>query len=354
MDLVFNSAHMLPRIVPLPGGELAIGFETTCTLSMEKGLMLPSQIIVRVFMQSKKRVFVVGGNGFLGYYIVQEFLNNGWEATALGLPPIPPANVFPAAAKIILCDLEALVYAAGMDDRYTPKKPAYPKFYHANVEVPLRVLRLAKQAGVKHAMVFGSYFSHFHRIWPGMKLAEHHPYIRSRVEQERAVTSLAGLDVDVLELPYIFGNPLWRNSLWPPLVKYIRYTPLVFFMHGGTACIAAKTVGNAAFKAIEQGHKSTCYPIGEEYLTWTQMLTRLARADGRKLRVVHLPSWVIHLGMLGIFFLHNLQGKESGLNLVYFTQLQTAETYIDPKPSQDALGFQMGDLDEAFKGTVEA
>jgi hypothetical protein len=175
MDLVFNSAHMLPRIVPLPGGELAIGFETTCTLSMEKGLMLPSQIIVRVFMQSKN-VFVVGGTGFLGYYIVQEFLNNGWEATALGLPPIPPANVFPAAAKIILCDLEpvsdkellgllsdhqALVYAAGMDDRYTPKKPAYPKFYHANVEVPPACIKTGKTSRGKTCHGFWLIFFSF-------------------------------------------------------------------------------------------------------------------------------------------------------------------------------------------------
>jgi nucleoside-diphosphate-sugar epimerase len=29
-------------------------------------------------MPSNKRVFVVGGAGFLGYYTIQEFLKNGW------------------------------------------------------------------------------------------------------------------------------------------------------------------------------------------------------------------------------------------------------------------------------------
>jgi nucleoside-diphosphate-sugar epimerase len=29
-------------------------------------------------MPSNKRVFVVGGIGFLGYYTIQEFLKNGW------------------------------------------------------------------------------------------------------------------------------------------------------------------------------------------------------------------------------------------------------------------------------------
>ena len=320
-------------------------------------------------MPSKKRVFVVGGTGFLGYYTVQEFLNNGWEVTALGLPPNPPAGLIPASVKVILCDLDhvtdrellallhghdALVFAAGMDDRYTPKKPAYPKFHHANVEVPVRVLKLAEQAGVNNAVVFGSYFAHFHRLWPEMKLADRHPYIRSRVEQERAVTSLPGLDVDVLELPYIFGDPLGRKSLWYPLVKYVRAAPLVFYMHGGTACITAKTVGKAAFSVIERGHASTFYPIGQENLTWTQILTRLAYAGGRKVRVVRLPSWVIHLGMLGVLLIHKLQKKEAGLNLRYFAQLQAAETFLDPQPSQEVLGYQIGGLDVAFQETVAA
>jgi len=130
-----------------------------------------------------------------------------------------------------------------MDDRYTPKKTAYPKLYHANVEVPVRVLRLAEQAGVKHAVVYRSYFAYFHRLWPEMKLAERHPYIPGCVAQGRAVTSLPGLDVDVLELPYIFGDPLGGKPLWCPLVMYIRTAPLVIYTRGGTACATAKMVG---------------------------------------------------------------------------------------------------------------
>jgi nucleoside-diphosphate-sugar epimerase len=282
---------------------------------------------------------------------------------------MPPADLYPVAVKVVLRDLdtttdeellsllhghEVLVFAAGMDDRYTPKKPAYPKFHHANVEVPVRIVRLAKQAGVKRAMVFGSYFSHFHRLWPEMKLAEGHSYIRSRMEQETAVTSLPGLDVDVLELPYIFGDLLGRKPLWYPLVKYIRAAPLVFYMCAGTASITAKTVGKAAFSVIERGHASTCYPIGQENLTWTHMLTRLARADGRMIRVVRLPSWFINIGMFGVLLIQKLQRKEGGLNLSHFVQLQTAETYLDPQPSQKALGDQTGGLDEAFQETVEA
>ncbi|MFH1523419.1 MAG: epimerase, partial [Chloroflexota bacterium] len=96
------------------------------------------------------------------------------------------------------------------------------------------------------------------------------------------------------------------------------------------------------------------YPIGQENLTWTQMLTRLAAVDGRKVKIVTLPTWVIQLGMLGVLLSHKLRGKEGGLNLRYFAPLQTAATFLDPASSQEALGYQPASLDEAFRKTVEA
>jgi nucleoside-diphosphate-sugar epimerase len=322
-------------------------------------------------MAPSKRVFVVGGTGFLGYHAIQEFLEKGWTATAVGLPPGPPPDLYPPAVKLVLQDLEqasdqalvsllsgaqALVFAAGLDDRYTPRKPAYPAFRHANVEVPLRLLRLAQEAGVRRAVVLGSYFAHFHRLWPGLRLAERHPYIRSRVEQEQALTSIPGLDVCVLELPYIFGAlpiPGWK-PLWAPLVGYLRSSRTILYMHGGTACISARTVGRAILAAAERGEAGRCYPIGQENLTWSALLARLARADGRHLRVVTLPTVLVRAGLLGFWLYHEMQGKEGGLDPRYFAPLQTAETYIDPGESQAALGFEPGDLEEAFAATIRA
>jgi dihydroflavonol-4-reductase len=322
-------------------------------------------------MDSSKRVIVVGGTGFLGYHAIQEFLKNGWGVTALGLPPEPPPNLYPTAVKIILQNLEALsdeelltilrghdvlVFAAGLDDRVTPRRPAYPKYYHANVEVPVKLLTLAKQAGVARAVVLGSYFAHFNRLWPDLKLAERHPYIRSRVEQEKAVMSIPGMDVDVLELPYIFGSMPVRGwkPLWTPLVKYIRSTNTLFYMNGGTTCITAETVGQAVYGAVERGHASTCYPIGGENLTWAEMLTRLAAADGCQVRVVTLPTFLVKFGLMIVWLFDWLKGKESGLDYLHFASLQTANTFIDPEPSSRALGYDPGGLDGAFRKTVEA
>ena len=322
-------------------------------------------------MSTNNRVIIVGGTGFLGYHTLMEFVKHGWEVTVMGLPSPGYSVPFPPEVRIHLQDLEAttdlemhsllrghdaLVYAAGMDDRVIPRKPAYPKFFHANVELPIRILELARQAGVRRAVVFGSYFAHFDRLWPEMKLAQHHPYIRSRVEQEKAVLSLKDMDVVVLELPYVFGSvPItgWK-PLWLPLIKYLYMFPVILYTHGGSACVSAETVGAAAYSTIMNGRAGICYPISQENLTWTQLLNHLTRYQGRAKKVINLPNWIIEIALFGVSLIHQLQGKEGGLNPRYFTALHTTNAFLDPKPSQEVLGYELKGLDKAFRDTVES
>ncbi|MFA5872837.1 MAG: hypothetical protein WC832_02625 [Anaerolineales bacterium] len=50
-------------------------------------------------------------------------------------------------------------------------------------------------------------------------------------------------------------------------------------MKGGTACISTRIVGRAIVAAVERGQAGKCYPIGQENLTWTQMLSRQVLGD---------------------------------------------------------------------------
>ena len=318
-----------------------------------------------------QRVLVVGATGFLGYHAVRELLARGWRVTALGLPPAPPAGLFPATVKVVLKDIagatdaellellrghRGLVFAAGLDDRQVLAKPAYGRLYLANVVVLERLLSRAAEAGIRRAVVLGSYLVHFHRQWPELKLAERHPYIRSRVEQERMATSIRDVEGMVLEIPYVFGAlpvPGW-TPLWAPLVKYLRVAPTVLYTAGGTACVSATVVGRAVAGALERGEAGHCYPVGQENLTWPEMLMRLARADRRQVRVITVPNWAVEGVLSGVTLFHHLQNKEAGLDLRHFARLQTAETYIDPEIARRALGIKLDSLDDAFRQTVAA
>ncbi len=84
------------------------------------------------------------------------------------------------------------------------------------------------------------------------------------------------------------------------------------------------------------------------------MLTQLAKADGQDIRVVTLPNALLRPVLWGLWLVHYLQGKESGLDPRHLLDLQSAETFFDPLPAQQTLGFESGLLEKAFAETVAA
>jgi dihydroflavonol-4-reductase len=288
------------------------------------------------------------------------------------LPPLPPEGVMPPGVEVTLANLDevgdagvrallrgqdAVVFAAGADDRVVPPAPAYEFFHHHNVQASQRFFRLAREAGVRRGVLLSSYFAHFARDWPHLELARHHPYIRSRVEQEAAALEAAmpGLQLSILQLPYIFGAMPGKVPLWAPLVNMARSYPVLLYPRGGTNMVAVEHVGEAIAGAVEQGQGGQRYLVGDENLSWVQFLGRLSRAAvGRSRPVITLPDALFRWQMKRVQVRHAAEGREAGLDPVAFTRLMTAETYFDPGPSRLALGYGSGGLDQAFQATARA
>jgi dihydroflavonol-4-reductase len=320
------------------------------------------------------KVLIAGGTGFLGYHTLREALRREHTVTALGRSPLPQVELFPPSIRLLEGDLaafseqdlveltsgyEGVVFAAGADDRFLPSAPAYDFFYDANVMQCTRLLRAARQNGVRRAVVLNSYFAYFDRLWPHMRLAERHPYIRSRVEQAREAISVGGseLEVMILELPYIFGvlpAGFHYVPMWKPLVDYARSPWPLFYTPGGTAMIAVQHVAEAIVGALERGEGGHRYPIGDENRTWEAWLGQISELAGRRKRFIALPKDLVRMGMYGLRLWHQVRGQESGLDPVAFVDLQATHTYYDPAPSREALGYGQGGLDAALTVTVRA
>lgn len=136
------------------------------------------------------KVLIIGATGLLGSQAAWALHQKGHELRGLSLPPLPQMVAFPPgmeqafgsyldmddkALLSLMAGCEGLVFAAGVDERVRVKAPCIYFFRKYN-NLPLeRILGLAKQAGVKHAVVLGSYFTHFNRAWPELELARHHP-----------------------------------------------------------------------------------------------------------------------------------------------------------------------------------
>jgi dihydroflavonol-4-reductase len=317
------------------------------------------------------RVLIIGGTGFIGYHAVLECVRRGHQVTATARNK-PAQGLLPDAVSFQLGDVnqmteddlkrllaghDAVVYAAGVDTATPHPKPAYDYFYRENVQPCVRLFTAAREVGVTRGVILGSYFSTLDRLRPELRLSTLHPYIRSRnVQAEEAIrVAMSALQLMILELPWIFGAmPAGRASQWAGLVNYVRSPYPLFFTSGGTAAVSVKHVAEAVVGAIERGQGGERYPIGEENLTWIDLLGRLSHFVGRPKRVIAVPTPIIR-GALGAHqILLQLRGLESGLTPLPYATIQTSNMFLDPAPARAALGFGQGDLDRALQATIQA
>lgn len=318
----------------------------------------------------KKKVLIIGGTGFLGYHVCLLLLVKGYEVITISIDDVP-SGFLPKEVKIIKKDIKNItdkdlaalfkdiygfVFAAGLDDRVVLKAPAYPSFYEANVTMLLRLLKIAKSEGVKKCVVFNSYFTYFDRKWPEMKLKERHPYIRSRVEQEEEAFKIGdeSMPIAVLELPYIVGVTPTKGSLWTPLVKYANSGGInKIYTNGGTAVTCVESVAIACVHAMERTTQNTAYSVVDVNLSWGKWLQSLVKDKNRKLKVYYIPNFLLKIAGLLIDLSHKIRGKEAGLKMVHFANLQTKNTFLPIKKSNEKLDYLRHDISKSFEDTID-
>ena len=317
------------------------------------------------------KVFMIGGTGLLGSEGAKELIRRGHSVASVALPPIPEGALLPKEMKIdfgnymemddtalrrYMGGCDAFVFAAGVDERVEGPAPIYDMFKKFNITPLDRLLRIAKSCGVKHAVICGSYFAHFDKEWPEKKLYDTHPYIRSRVDQEKMALAFAdkNFDVAILELPYIFGTQPGRKPVWLFLVDQVRSQKAVtLYPKGGTTMVTVRQVGQCIAGAVERNKGGNVYPVGYYNMTWKEMLRIVHKHMGvPNKKIITIPNWMYALGGKKIMKDQAALGHEGGLNMVKFADVMCAKTFIDKEPIVKRLGVKDDDIDAAIGDSI--
>lgn len=317
------------------------------------------------------KVFVLGGTGFLGYYTTQELLRRGYQVKTMALPPLPTEDLLPAEVEYslgninelsdqqiieLLSDCEGFIYAAGADERVVPAKPAMKFFYEENVLPTQRLAHLAKRAGVKKFVVFGSYFAEFAERLPELHLQDQaYPNMRLLQEQVAFAEGEDGMTVTSLRLPYIFGTMPGRMPLWKMFVDQARGQAVFPALKGGTAMVTVEQVAEAAVGAMENGEHRHTYAISAKNMSYQEfyqmMVDALGQHDTTQVPVVPydqmLPVYE------GIDHQAAATGKEHGIHMVVSSKLQTLDLYLDPADTMSVLGIKDHDVVASIEKTLE-
>lgn len=317
-------------------------------------------------------VFMVGGTGLIGSEVAKLLIAQGHEVTSLALPNIPKGASLPVEMKLefgnyldlsndellaLMAGAEGFVFAAGIDERVEGAPPIYDLFKKYNIDPLKRLLGLAQISGIKNVVICGSYFSHFAKKWPKLQLTTHHPYIRSRIDQEQMALQFASKDfnVAIIELPYLFGIQPGRKPVWVFLVEMIqRMKRNTYFPKGGTTMVTVKQTAQAIVGALEKNQGGNTYPLGYYNMEWKEFLTIVHEAMGCKTKKIKtIPNFVFKIAVNKIGRQKKKQGIETGLKMRKFSDIQTSKLFIQPSEAADFLGVEEDDIIAAIKDSVK-
>lgn len=131
---------------------------------------------------SYMKVFMIGGTGLLGSETAKVLIERGHQVVSIALPPLPTGAVLPPEMEIEYGNYlemsddelrrhfqgcEGFVFAAGVDERVEGPAPIYDLYKKYNIDPLRRLLKIAKEEGVKHVSICGSYFAHFAKKMAG-------------------------------------------------------------------------------------------------------------------------------------------------------------------------------------------
>ncbi|OAB40462.1 NAD-dependent epimerase/dehydratase family protein [Paenibacillus antarcticus] len=316
-----------------------------------------------------KKVFVLGGTGFLGYFTIKELLKRNYKVSTISRHSMPTEDLLPREVEYrvenindmsdediqeMLKGVDGFVYAAGADERTLPEAPAVKFFYEANVLPTQRIARIAKQAGVKKFVLLSSYFAHFAEEWSDISLKDN-AYPRSRMLQEEVacMEGEGGMDVMSIRLPYIFGVMPGRMPLWTMFVNRLKDQKVVSVLGGGTAMVTAQQVAEATIGAMEYGEHGGKYSICGMNMKHSEFHQMVLDALGQKdstIKVVPLEQ--MKPVMEQIDAKNAEAGKEQGVHMSMMAQIQNRDAYLDSKETMPILKYNVYDIRESIEETL--
>ena len=257
-----------------------------------------------------KTIFLTGGSGFVGQYLIQAFIRNGFRVLALARSERSAKKVEALGAKAIhdaLTDLsdhtaEALQQcsivvhsAAHMDFTYHKAL-----FYAINVEATKQLVAMAKSAGIQRFIYISAVPVVANRPMNRLREDEASPdlpkglYPRTKALGERIVLAANTLGFTTLSLrpPFIWGpdNPHFQE------IKEGVEKGQWAWVGGGRHVMSTLHVNNlsaAVIASLENGRGGEAYFITDgAFMSLRSFFTKLLAQEGIVARGPSIPTWL--------------------------------------------------------------
>ena len=260
------------------------------------------------------KIFITGGDGFLGSNLVRVLLDYGHELSVLVLPGRQTKTLDELSLKRVEGDLlnydslkkaakdsEAIFHIAANTSLWPSRSDIVNKI---NIEGTQNIIRLAKDlnvyklvhVGTANTFSFGTFEN------PGKENTEYNgwqyglDYMDSKWKAHQLVMNAVkeGVPAVVVNPTFMFGAYDSLPSSGAMIIA-VNAQKLPGYAPGGRNYICVKDAAIGIANALVKGRVGESYIIGNENLSYEQAFGKIATVIGVKAPKLRIPKWVLLL-----------------------------------------------------------
>jgi nucleoside-diphosphate-sugar epimerase len=304
------------------------------------------------------KAIVTGGTGCVGYHVVLELLEEGWEVIVFHRET-SNTSMFDSSVtlvKVNLYDLKSTIDSIpeGIDAVFhlaaNVAHHTDPNQWKDNVLVTKNLIEAAIQKKVGRFIFTSTAAARFARDTSDpKKLAREIPsgYARTKRLAEIVVLDAAdrGLDIVILQPTIVLGEFDFHRN-YSQLFEKNLLTLIRASLPGRLEFADAKKIAQAHINAYHKGESNCFYVLGGAYLSWFELQQVIASTHGEKPPLFTLPNWFLYC----IAIMHAIGYKLFGVHPQMTTDLIWLLGDEDPVQLSDSKKAQL-DLEYSNKDT---
>jgi dihydroflavonol-4-reductase len=315
------------------------------------------------------RVFVTGGTGFVGANLIRLLLHQGYEVKALVRHHSSLDNLQSLDVEIVTGDLNSSDLSTQMSScqvlfhvaaQYSLWQGDRDLLYRSNVLGTRNILKCARQAGIERTVYTSSvaaigvkqddiadetYQS------PVDKLVGDYKKSKYYAEQEAVQAVQQGQDIVIVNP----STPIGAFDLKPTptgeiIVRFLQ-RQMPFYLDTGLNLIGVQDVAQGHILALTKGKTGDRYILGNQNVTFKQLLGKLEQITGLPAPKYTIPYWLPH----SVAWLEeNVLAKFGRQPTVALdgVRMSQQKMFYDPSKAVTELGLPQSDINLALTEAV--
>ncbi len=238
-----------------------------------------------------RKVLITGAGSYIGQSIAKSLPADQYAVRELDVRAGLDASAF--------VNTDAVIHVAGIAHR-AEEKDDEALYMRVNCDLAVQAARLAKEHGAKQFIFFSS--MSVYGVTAGHITADTRPapvtfYGSSKWAAEQQLAALSDDDfrIAVLRPPMIYGNGCRGN--YPRLAGQARKLPVFPKAKNQRSMLYIETLCAFVEALLESGKGGLFFPQNREYVSTSELVTAVAKANGKRIALIPGFAWAIRLVM---------------------------------------------------------